>query len=731
MPVRLTEPCPSESGWVWDHFQSTPPMSTFSLAIVISDFQSVSINTTRTRIQRTVLFVVNNSLRIWSRKEIAPSLHTALRIAPKALTEITNYLAMPLPVPKIDIVALPGYTAIPDSNWGLIIFKEGDLTIEEFLVKHLTREIMYQWIGNLVTPHWWSEVHINKALVNFISRVVSLKVDPTLIPNSGIWTKNYPLYYEYGRNQPYKNLPSQKPPKTVTKTELILRMLNWTLSGDTFQKGIQQLIGERQYKTFTQDDVWSSLTEQAGMDGTLPEPATVNQIAESWMKKERLPLVTVKRDYEKNAAEISQTVFIRDLPQEGPPPGEENFTWWIPLVIVQQNNLNFTDMKPAAWMKEEKKINLNNLPPSTYFIIVNPEEIGPFLVNYDPTNWNMIANYLEKYGINEQIPPATRAKLIHDSLNLAYSGKLCFNSALNMTRFLIHEKDPIVWQPAFNMFDHLQRHIDGSETVKKLQSYIKIILRNVYTHLEKMESSLTKSQERMYKSAKSALCNAGYEPCVKEVRAQWRKWMEAEDPNSGVPIHQSNFCWVFKWGTREEWEFGLDRYINFPAGHKQSDKYYLLKTLISCPNDSWNVERLLNYTMLHSNTTLTEGNTRFILSVLSNEIGYTALFNLLADNFDAIKRRYDTKESALWDNIVSAATRNFKTQDGLDMVTELFVERQGEFGSAETIMEQSLKHIKQEVKWNEDNLPTIDQWLDNYLSSQNQGDNKKPPATEG
>lgn len=83
-------------------------------------------------------------------------------------------------------------------------------------------------------------------------------------------------------------------------------MLNYTLSGETFQKGIQQLLGERQYKTFTQDDIWSSLTEQAGMDDTLPEPSTVNHIAESWLKKERLPVVKITRDYEKNSAEAEQ-----------------------------------------------------------------------------------------------------------------------------------------------------------------------------------------------------------------------------------------------------------------------------------------------------------------------------------------------------------------------------------------------------------------------------------------
>lgn len=45
--------------------------------------------------------------------------------APKAIRELENYLGVTLPVPKLDLIALPGYTALPDSNWGLIIFKYG------------------------------------------------------------------------------------------------------------------------------------------------------------------------------------------------------------------------------------------------------------------------------------------------------------------------------------------------------------------------------------------------------------------------------------------------------------------------------------------------------------------------------------------------------------------------------------------------------------------------------
>lgn len=53
------------------------------------------------------------------------------------------------------------------------------------------------------------------------------------------------------------------------------------------------------------------------------------------------------------------------------------------------------------------------------------------------------------------------------------------------------------------------------------------------------------------------------------------------------------------------------------------------------------------------------------------------------------------------------------------MVSELYVARQGEFGSAEHIIEKSLRHIKEETKWSDENLPIIEKWLDNYLARAN------------
>lgn len=80
--------------------------------------------------------------------------------------------------------------------------------------------------------------------------------------------------------------------------------------------------------------------------------------------------------------------------------------------------------------------------------------------------------------------------------------------------------------------------------------------------------------------------------------------------------------------------------------------------------------------------------------------------------------RFESKTN-LWDSLISSSTGIFTTQEGYDMVSALYVKHQGEFGSAEHIIEKSLKNIKEETKWSHENLPVIENWLDEYLKTAN------------
>lgn len=228
---------------------------------------------------------------------------------------------------------------------------------------------------------------------------------------------------------------------------------------------------------------------------------------------------------------------------------------------------NNSDYTPKAWLlkgKSKQDLIIPDIDDKESFIVVNPEEIGLFPVNYDSCNWQLLAEYLQSPGF-ESIPTLTRAKLLHDSWNLAYADELCFKIALNMTLFLKHEKSHVVWEPFFTMIDHIGRRIEGSLVFTKFEvSYIYIMRSYTHhfyrlTHLIIYNMSLRQAYSRsllepMYTQpcenpqsgepswkthlrglARYFLCRAGYEPCIAEAREQFKKWMTDKEPDKGNP----------------------------------------------------------------------------------------------------------------------------------------------------------------------------------------------------
>ncbi|XP_066246461.1 aminopeptidase N isoform X1 [Euwallacea similis] len=693
--------------WVTDKFQTTPSIATFSMAVVISE-----LNYTNHNVSDSEVYFPDIKMKIWARPDFIGALVNITTKVSKSIKFLEDFWGSPYPLPELNIFALPNYQATrPSDSWGVLMFKESELSSKGSW--HLTQELVYQWLGALATPFWWSDAHINNALVRYVTAYTTLKIGENETFNNWPTTMLYSIYYEFSKRYPHGKNTAIKQDSSSAKTELVFRMLNYTLGESTFRHGMQRFMADRQYKTFFGDDIWMSLTDQARFDKTLPEPITINEIAGSWITKDRLPVVTVTRNYASNSAKIHQRVYLRERPHDV--PDQEKFLWWIPVVLIRQDKMNFLNTTPLVWMKREREIEVQNLPNAENFVIVNPEEIGPFPVNYDTDNWNKLAKYLQTEN-RTKIPVYTRAKLLHDAWNLAYAGDLSFATALNMTLFLKNEREYLAWDPVFTLIDHIGKHIDSSAVHKKFQTYVRILLTPLYEELgNEPQQGESEGRAHLRSSSKVFLCQAGYLPCIEEAQKAFRKWSESTDPDEGNPVSNQYICPVFKWGTKEEWEFGLQRIINFPPGRKPSERTYLLKTLAGCPNDSWKIERLLNITVLEQNGNFSDNDIYLIFSMLTGGAnGYTTLFNFLRKNWEPIKARFEEKPM-LWNSIITSATTVFKTQEGLDLVSELYVERQTEFGNADFVIEKALKNIREETKWSNENLPIIEKWLDNYL----------------
>lgn len=111
---------PGHSHLKMDRFERTPKMSTYQLAFMISDFESMSPTRTINQIDsRSPL-----KIKVWGRKEY---LNTLSKVPNKIVTIINylqNYFNISIGLPKLDLVAMPMYMATKTSdNWGLMFFK--------------------------------------------------------------------------------------------------------------------------------------------------------------------------------------------------------------------------------------------------------------------------------------------------------------------------------------------------------------------------------------------------------------------------------------------------------------------------------------------------------------------------------------------------------------------------------------------------------------------------------
>ncbi|XP_015123465.1 aminopeptidase N isoform X2 [Diachasma alloeum] len=717
-PLNYTVEVPNDPTLMKDVFEKTPEMSTYQLAFMISDFESISptrsVNPSETRKPLEI--------KVWGRREYLSTLSKV----PNKIVTIVNYLQhyfnISIGLSKLDIVAMPMYTATkPSDNWGLMFFREGELSSP--LVWNTAYELIYQWIGQRVTPFRWSDAQVNKALNSFLASKTTVDIDPNEMEGKWPMTLLYSLYYEFGKTFPFSRVAGIRHEAVSAKTELVFRMFNYTLGEEMFRKGVQRLIHESsKNRSFYANDIFAHLdTVRIQNNVTLPDDLTISSIAAPWIFRDRVPLVTVTRDYETGNITFTQSVYLREA---APPSNEKmSYQWDIPIVMINQDKLNFTELKTNFWLtKADSHITMKDTVDKNKFIIVNPEEIGMFPVNYDMCNWQMLSEFLQGPQ-RETIPVLTRAKLLHDAWNMAYAGNFCFEVAFNMTLFLKNETSHVVWEPFFTMIDHVGRRIQGSEGVyAKFEAYIFSLLQPLYKNQlgEIPQQNEPSWKVHMRGLAKNFLCRAGYVPCVNEAEEQYKKWMKDDEPDEGNPVANEFICPVFRWGTMEEWEFGLQRVINFPQKtieRKQSERTYLLKTLAGCPADKKKIERLLNVTILDKNSNFSDSDIHLVYSTLTGSAtGYSTLFDFLVDHWDTVKQRFENKKH-LWNGIVNSATSSFSTQEGFDMVSELYASKQREFDTADSLMDKVLQDIDQESKWNERNVPVIENWLKKHLGN--------------
>jgi tricorn protease interacting factor F2/3 len=417
-------------------FAPTPLMSTYLLFFGVGEFESAQDSE-------------DPRLRVMHLPGLAHTTGRGLEYGRKALSYCEEYYAIPYPLSKLDLIAVPDFAFGAMENWGAITFRENlllhfaELTSTagaQRICEIIAHEIAHQWFGNLVTPSDWKYLWLNESFATYFAYGVAAHH----YPHWNIWEQF--LHDETAtalvRDGLCENvaieIPGDRPmainvstaPIIYNKGASILRMIEGHIGPQHYQKGVRGYLHNHRYACASSEDLW------AAFESASAEPITA--MMRNWIAQAGHPLVTARR--RGNTLILSQKRFTYlDKPS--------NQTWLVPIRI----RLFGADALPRseiALLLAEAQTAID-LPEEAVAYKLNADQTGFYRCAYDdPDNIDALGTLVA----DDKLFELDRWGLQNDLFAMARQGSVAFDRYL---QFVEHYRDEKAYLPLVGIADHL------------------------------------------------------------------------------------------------------------------------------------------------------------------------------------------------------------------------------------------------------------------------------------
>ncbi|KAJ3359428.1 Aminopeptidase 2 mitochondrial [Allomyces javanicus] len=417
-------------------FARTPVMSTYLLALAVGDFEYIQAKTA----PNCPALPNQVTVRVYTTRGLSNQGKFALGCAVRILEYFSAVFGEPYPLPKMDMMAVPDFSAGAMENWGLVTYrtaailfddKKSTALAKERVAGIVSHELAHQWFGNLVTMQWWNELWLNEGFATFVG---TLAIARHLFPEWDSFVAFVgndmarALTLDAMRSSHPIEVPVKSPAEisqifdaiSYSKGASVIRMLSSWLTEDVFLAGVRKYIQRLKYRNAATTDLWAALSEASGMD--------VGEFMTLWTKKVGYPVISAER--QGNAVTVKQARF---LSTGDATPDEDETVWWCPLapyvggeptnsasVVLKQKEGTFAlPAKPTAVPVDFYKLNL--------------DQANFYRVQYAAADLARLGEAVE-HGL---VPTSDRVGLISDVFALAAAG---YSSTVDALALLSHFK---------------------------------------------------------------------------------------------------------------------------------------------------------------------------------------------------------------------------------------------------------------------------------------------------
>uniref|UniRef100_A0AAG5D0I6 Aminopeptidase n=1 Tax=Anopheles atroparvus TaxID=41427 RepID=A0AAG5D0I6_ANOAO len=434
-------------------FQPTPRMPTYLVAFAITD----GFVSTRTSLKSPPSTIKMELLA----PPAAPASAQAFGLAKgaAALRAVEQYFNQSYELPKLDQLAVPSLYFSAMENWGLVIYAEPYLLYDEMtdtnrdkenVVATIVHELVHQFLGNLLTPHWWSDLFLSEGFATLYEYYLTSELEPSIrfkdtftveaLQTALLLDSTFnirPISYEADSR---RNVERMFDIISYQKAGSVLRMFLHALGEQTFQKGVRRYINTNKGQSVTPDDLFASFQSAALEDAILPLSFNVANLMRPWIYQSGYPLVTVELHGE-------ELLFRQEhyLNPDANTPSDR--TWWIPITYELLSD--GPAQRRQFWMPQgasQVSWTDSSLSEPDIPVLLNPQQTGYYRVNYDTNLWQRLIRRLNTDP--SSIPPASRGQLLDDCFKLFLADRIDATVFFGLLQYVGQEIDAIPWTVA-------------------------------------------------------------------------------------------------------------------------------------------------------------------------------------------------------------------------------------------------------------------------------------------
>ncbi|XP_050459318.1 aminopeptidase N-like isoform X2 [Cataglyphis hispanica] len=490
------------------HFQTTPLLSTYLIAGIVTNFShnsTASLNT-----------------NLWYRNSSALNMQFASHVIKYTTLYLKRkwYRGHEIRGTKVNHIAIPNFSDKNMMNLGLVIYGEDDIIYDEKFkpvghkieISHLIGyKISQEWFYQFSDAIWNSTTFwFNDCLIRFLGTYAVDKAVPNLhIMDLFVVQSHHEVldfdnsYYTY-----FLFNKSYEFPRCI-KVSIILRMLLNTLSENTFWNYVRTYI-IKTYLDYNNLNTFNENKKKINYMGVSninkSELLDMIQIIGPWTKQKHYPTISVKRDYDFPGKMV---VLIENYIKNS------STKYYIPLTHTVQKELDFNNTTPHYWAEQKETYLMNKILTNHDWVIFNIQQIGYYRVNYDLKNWKKIAHYLATINYTK-IHVLNRAQIIDDAFHFMITRQLESATFWKITEYLKHELDFVAWYPMLKALEYMSSVFPLSdEETDKIKQRMQNILSKVYDELPHNKIKKDDSAKRLKQESAKWLCFFDDQKCKK------------------------------------------------------------------------------------------------------------------------------------------------------------------------------------------------------------------------